>query len=70
MWGLFNSIQALKSPVFVEALRREPEIKITLSFWPLLIIIGSFYFDFYDFLIPDETKVGTGGGSLGWNFSR
>jgi len=29
-----------------------------------------FYFAFYDFLIPDEVKVGTGGGSLGWNFSR
>lgn len=32
MWGLFNSTHALKSPVFVEALRREPEIKTTLSF--------------------------------------
>lgn len=69
MFGLFNSTQALKSPLLQEALRREPEIKMILSFCPLLITCGSL--GFYEvFLIPEAVKVGKGGGSFGWNFSK
>lgn len=62
MLGLFNSTQALKRPVFVEDFLKDPEIKIILSFYPLLITT---YFTFYCFFGDEEE---TNCGIFCWNF--